>query len=113
MAGEASPNHGPIDLVPRDGLFEGQVAVLGETRLSGTVRGSLRGPGQLILEKDARVEGVIECETVSSRGEILGPVVARTRAHFADGARFEGDLEAPILELDGDVVWIGTARVGG
>ena len=99
-------------LVPRDGLFEGQVAIVGETLIEGTVRGSLQGSGELVLGAEARVEGRIECDVISSRGEIEGPVVARRHAHFADGARFEGDLEAPAVEVDGDVVWNGAARVG-
>jgi cytoskeletal protein CcmA (bactofilin family) len=101
-----------VALVPREGFFEGLVAVLGETRVEGTVRGSLRGPGELVIGPEARVEGVVECSVVSSRGTIVGPVVARSRAHFGDGAHFDGDLDAPAVEVDGDVVWNGVARVG-
>lgn len=102
-----------VALVPREGFFEGLVAVFGRTRVEGTVRGSLRGPGELSLGPEARVEGIVECDVVSSRGVIIGPVVARTRAHFGDGARLEGNLDAPTVEVDGDVVWNGVARVGG
>lgn len=99
-------------LVPPGGFFEGQVAVMGRTRIAGTVRGSLRGPGELVLDPGARVEGVIECDVVSSRGAIVGPVVARRRAHLGNGARFEGDLDAPAVAIDDQAVWIGIARVG-
>ena len=113
--GESPESAGSSDvaLVPRDGIFEGQVALLGRTRIEGTVRGSLRGSGELVLGPKARVEGVVECDVVSSRGVIVGPVVARIRAHFGDGAHFEGDLDTPTVEVDGQVVWIGVARVGG
>ena len=102
-----------VPLVPPKGSFEGQVAILGRTRVEGCVRGSLRGPGELVLGPEARIEGIIEVDAVSSRGTILGPVVARIRARFGDGARFEGDLDAPRVEVDGDVVWNGVARVSG
>jgi cytoskeletal protein CcmA (bactofilin family) len=98
-------------LVPKAGIFEGQIAEVGETRIEGTVLGSLRGPGTLSLGSEARVEGRIECETVSSFGTIMGPIVARKRVHLGDGACFEGDLVAPAIEVDGDVVWNGKARV--
>ncbi len=102
-----------VALIPREGLFEGQVAIHGQTRVEGTVRGNLRGSGELVLGREARVEGRVECDVVSSQGEIIGPVIARIRAHFADGARLEGDLDAPSVEIEGDVVWNGVARVGG
>ncbi|MAG32552.1 MAG: hypothetical protein CL908_16840 [Deltaproteobacteria bacterium] len=100
-------------LVPCGGVFEGQVAILGATRIEGTVRGSLRGPGELILGRDARVEGVIDCDVLSSRGEVIGPIVARSRVHLAMGARCEGDLEAPVVLIDDEAVWNGRARIGG
>jgi cytoskeletal protein CcmA (bactofilin family) len=102
-----------IPLVPRGGFFEGLVAVLGRTRIEGTVRGSLRGTGELSLGPESRVEGAVECDVLLSRGVIVGPVVAHARAHFGDGAHLEGDLDAPSVEVDGDVVWNGVARVGG
>lgn len=119
-ASEANTSHGAAiqqtgetpALVPRDGRFEGQIAVVGETRIDGQVLGSLRGPGMLVLGPSARVEGSIECEVVDSRGEIIGPVTARIRARLGPGTRFEGNLEAPVLEVDDDAVWNGAARVG-
>jgi len=102
-----------VPLVPRGGFFEGMVAILGRTRVEGTIRGSLRGPGELVLGPEARVEGVVECDLVLSRGVIIGPVVARIGAHFGDGAHLDGDLDAPTVEIEGDVVWNGVARVGG
>jgi len=111
--GAAVDQAGPSPtLIPPDGLFEGQIAVVGETRIDGQVRGSLRGPGSLVLGPTAQIEGPIECETVHSQGRIMGPVVARSRAHLGAGAHFEGDLEAPTLEVDDDAIWNGEARVG-
>ena len=100
-----------LALVPRAGFFEGQIAIVGKTRIDGTVLGSLQGPGHLVLGTEARVEGRIECTSLSSRGEIVGPVVAKRQAHFDEGARFEGDLVASAVQVDGDVVWNGKARV--
>jgi cytoskeletal protein CcmA (bactofilin family) len=102
-----------VALIPAGGSFEGQVALQGETRVEGAVRGSLRGSGELVLGPDARIEGIVECDVVSSSGAIIGPVAARVGAHFADGAYFDGDLEAPSVEIEGDVIWNGVARVGG
>ncbi len=119
-SGEPNTSHGAAiqqtsetpALVPRDGRFEGQIAVVGETRIDGEVHGSLRGPGMLVLGASARIEGPIECEVVESSGEIIGPVTARSRVHLGPGTRFEGNLDAPLLEVDDDAVWNGVARVG-
>jgi cytoskeletal protein CcmA (bactofilin family) len=110
--GRASAASTGVALVPRGGFFEGQIAILGQTRIEGTVRGSLRGAGELVLGREARVEGVVECDAFSSRGEMIGPVVAHTRAHLGEGAHLEGDLEGPAVEVDDGVIWNGVARIG-
>lgn len=99
-------------LVPRGGSFEGQVAIVGPTRIEGSVRGSLRGPGELFVGSEARVEGRVECEGITSEGEILGPVAVRTKARFGPGARLDGDLQAPVVVFDEDAVWNGRAEIG-
>ncbi len=107
----AQPEDAP-PLVPSGGFFEGQVAVVGDTRIEGTVQGSLRGPGRLVLHAGARVEGVVECDRVDAQGRILGPVKAGRLARFGPGAEIEGDDEAPALEVSDDAIWNGRARIG-
>ncbi len=112
-AESAATNHdGGPPLVPQDGLFEGQVAVVGDTRIAGAVIGFLRGPGTLHLEPTAVIEGPIDCAALESQGRIVGTVHARRRAHLGPGSHFEGDLEAPVLEVDEDALWHGKARIG-
>ena len=102
-----------VPLIPADGVFEGQVSVQGQTRIDGTIRGTLRGTGRLELGPQSRVEGDIECEDVRSEGAIVGPVVAHHRAELGPGARLEGDLTAPVVKVHDSAVWNGVAKVGG
>jgi len=103
---------GDLALVPRGGSFDGQVAIVGPTRIEGHVRGSLRGPGELYVGTAARVEGRVECEALESDGEIVGPVSVRTRARFGAGARLDGDLQVPVVAFDDDAIWNGRAQIG-
>ena len=99
-------------LVPREGVFEGQVALVGETRIEGAVAGTIRGSGTLLLGPQGRIEGMIECDAIVSQGEIVGPVVARDRAELSSGAHFEGDLRSPVVRVAEDAVWNGVAHIG-
>lgn len=99
-------------LVPAGGVFEGQIAVVGETRIDGRVQGTLRGPGALVLGPEADVEGPIDCEGVVARGRIVGPVKARACVRLGRGTRLEGDVSAPRIEVDDEARWTGKARIG-
>ncbi len=101
-----------VPLVPADGVFEGQIAILGETRIEGTVRGTVRGSGRLELGPDGRIEGIVECDEVWSHGTIVGPVTALCRVHLYSGALMDGDLDTPRVEVSDSAIWNGVARVG-
>jgi len=109
-SGPPSPSHEV--LVPFGGAFEGQVAITGPTRIDGSVRGSLRGTGDLVLGAGGRIEGRVECESLESEGEIVGPVSVRTRVRLAAGARVDGDLQAPIVSLDEEAILNGRVQIG-
>ena len=99
-------------LVPANGYFEGQIAVVGETRISGTVQGSLRGPGHLTIDSGAQVDGVIDCDSLAASGRITGPVQARHQVHLLAGAHLEGSIDAPSIYMMDDAIWNGKARIG-
>lgn len=101
-----------IPLVPVGGVFEGQVAVQGQTRIEGIVRGTLRGTGRLELGPEARVEGRVECEEVCSEGAVLGPIAAHRRVELRPGSILEGDLVTPLAQVSDRAVWTGKAHVG-
>ena len=99
-------------LVPPHGLFGGQVVVVGETVIAGTVHGSLRGPGHLKLAQGAQVKGEIECDVVECHGTITGPVTAHQSVYLGPGTHLEGDLAAPTIQIEDEAIWNGSARVG-
>ncbi len=99
-------------LVPEGGVFEGQVALVGETRIDGWIRGRVRGEGRLLLGPTGRIDGVVECDEVDSEGVVQGPIHALHRLRLGPAARVEGAVEAPSIEVCPTAVWNGTARVG-
>jgi cytoskeletal protein CcmA (bactofilin family) len=99
-------------LVPEGGVFEGQVALVGETRIEGVIRGRVRGEGRLLLGPRGRIEGVLECDEVDCEGVVQGPIHARRSLRLGPDARLEGDVETPKMEVCPTAVWNGTARVG-
>ena len=99
-------------LVPEGAVFEGEVVVLGDTRIEGRVEGSLRGAGRVEIGPRAQIFGPLDCDEVDSQGSIQGPIVARVRVRLRSGARLRGDLTAPLVEVCEDALWTGRARVG-
>ena len=101
-----------LALVPAGGIFEGEIALLGPTRIEGTVQGTIRGPGKLIIQPGAYVEGAVDCEALDCHGRIRGSVIARDHVRLGAGSELEGDLDTDALLMDPESVWNGAARIG-
>ena len=101
-----------LPLVPEGGFFEGQIAVVADTRIDGRVAGTLRGNGRLEVGSQARIEGQVECEELIGHGTVIGPISAHRRTKLGAGARVDGDVVSPALEVADEAVWNGTARIG-
>lgn len=101
-----------LPLVPAGGLFEGQIAVVADTRIDGRVTGTLRGEGRLEVGPRARIEGEIECDELIVYGAVNGPVSTHQRTRLEAGSRLDGDVSSPALRVADEAVWNGAARIG-
>jgi cytoskeletal protein CcmA (bactofilin family) len=85
-------------------VFGAGIRVKGSVRgaedivLQGRIDGTVALPqNQLTIEQGARVEGNIDAESVTLRGELTGDAAVSDRVQLDPGARVVGDLRAERL----------------
>lgn len=76
-------------VVEADAVFEGLLAFPRDARVEGTLRGEVRGAGQLEIGTGGRVEGTVEAEVVTVAGVLVGEVSARSALEVLGGGRVE------------------------
>lgn len=81
-------------------IVEGSLELKSNLRLEGTVTGEVRCEGVLLMSKDAKITGNIECAELKSEGKILGNVNASDRIELKGASDLQGDVKCQSIEID-------------
>ena len=68
--------------------------------------------GDIVVERKGHVRASVKAGKLTVKGEVNGNVVARGLVQLGKTARFKGDLEAPLLCIEGGAVLNGFLRIG-
>jgi len=79
--------------------FEGKILFQGDARIEGTARGEVHGDGTLVIAKSGVAEANIIVDRLIVEGRLRGEVRAKSGVEIAAGARLEGRLVTPKLQV--------------
>ena len=92
--------------------LNGDIQTDGVIRIEGTVEGSIRADGEVLIARGGLVKGDIHTHRAIIGGRILGSLKADERVEIEDGALVEGDLMCPCLvvqeggQINGQVLMV-------
>jgi cytoskeletal protein CcmA (bactofilin family) len=104
-AGDLNTRLAAASRVARGMTLTGNITSQGDIVIDGTMRGEIRGLNVLI-GKDASVDGPITADRVTIEGYVCGQVVA-DHIHLASSARVNGDLSSKNLTIIKGAVFLG------
>jgi cytoskeletal protein CcmA (bactofilin family) len=93
--------------------FRGDIVVDGFVRVDGDVRGSIRASGKIVVSEAARCEASLVARAAVIGGVVRGDVCVSERLTILDGGVIVGNVFAPRLDADGDVLIHGDVEVSG
>ena len=100
-------------LLGPDSSFRGDLVVDGFVRVDGDLRGSIRTTGKIIVSELARCDASIIARSAVIGGVIRGDVCVLERLTILDGGVIVGNVFAPKLDADGEVLIHGDIEVSG
>ncbi len=100
-------------LLGPDSSFRGDLVVDGFVRVDGDVRGSIRTSGKIIVSELARCDASIIARSAVIGGVVRGDVCVLERLTILDGGVIVGNVFAPKLDADGEVLIHGDIEVSG
>ncbi|MBN2875162.1 MAG: polymer-forming cytoskeletal protein [Spirochaetales bacterium] len=100
-------------LLGPESSFRGDLVVDGFVRVDGDMRGSIRASGKVVVSESARCDASIVARAAVVGGVVRGDVCVSERLTILDGGVIVGDVFAPRLDADGDIVIHGDVAVPG
>jgi cytoskeletal protein CcmA (bactofilin family) len=68
--------------------------------IEGTVEGSLRSEGTIVLGRDAMVRGEVSAREVAISGVVVGTIRCSERLDVFKSAKIAGTIQAPVLKME-------------
>jgi len=100
-------------LLGPDSSFRGDIVVDGFARVDGNLRGVLRSNGKVVISELARCDASIMAVSAVIGGVVRGDVFVTERLSLQPGAVIVGNVFAPLLDAEGDIVIHGFIEVSG
>lgn len=100
-------------LLGPDSSFRGDLVVDGFVRIDGDVRGSIRASGKIVVSESARCDASLVARSAVIGGVVRGDVCVSERLTILAGGAVVGNVFAPRLDADGDVLIHGDIEVAG
>jgi len=93
--------------------FRGDLVVEGFVRVDGDLRGSIRASGKVVVSESARCDASLVARSAVIGGVVHGDVCVTERLTILSGGIIVGNVFAPRLDADGDVIIHGDIEVTG
>ena len=95
-----------------DVVFKGELSFEKPVRLQGRLEGSVRTPGKLHIDREAKVQADVRAGAISIEGQVRGNLAAMERIELKATSDYEGDLQASKLIVEEGAVFKGQVSVG-
>lgn len=89
-------------LIAKSSTITGDIEFGGVLHVQGYVKGQItvsNDQGQLVIDKDGRVEGEIHVPHIIINGHVIGDVYATEKLELAENARIEGNVTYETIEM--------------
>src|SRR2546427_10516133 len=100
-----------VMLGPRDRVI-GQIYIEGDLRVGGVVEGEVEATGDVEIDDLAKVKASVAGRDVSIRGQVNGAIVARKRLVVARSGSLVGDVRVQRLVIQDGASFSGKASMG-
>lgn len=94
-------------IIGKGTVINGDFIVLGSVRVDGTVDGSVKSNGTLIMGAAGKITGNIEAAVAIIGGEVCGDIIAPDKVEITETAKVIGDLKTNLIVIDEKAIFQG------
>ena len=86
----------------------GDILSNGDFRIDGSLKGSVKSKGKVVVGNSGKIEGEIICQNADISGEIVAKIVVHELLSIKSNARIKGDIFTSKLAIEPGAKFTGT-----
>jgi cytoskeletal protein CcmA (bactofilin family) len=93
-------------------VIKGDIEAKDDFRINGTLIGTIRSSGKVVLGASGSIEGEMICLNAVVEGKVKGKVQVKELLSLSESARIEGDIQTGSLSIEPGAVFTGSCIMG-
>jgi cytoskeletal protein CcmA (bactofilin family) len=91
--------------------INGDVESDGGFRIDGTINGTLKTPGKVVIGKEGKVDGTLECNNADIEGSFSGKLIVQGLLSLKSTATIKGDVFTEKLAVEPGATFNATCKM--
>ena len=104
---------GALNIVGAGTSIEGNVISSGDIRIDGSLKGTVKTRGKLVVGPSGNVEGEVYCQNADISGSIRGKVNVTELLSLKGTAKLSGEISTGKLSIEPGADFSGSCSMGG
>ncbi len=109
----SNSNHNEQNRIAAGTLITGDISGKGCFRIEGTLEGSLKTPGKVVISKGGLLTGSLECNNADIEGSFKGKLIVKEVLTLRSPAHIEGEVITGKLAVEPGAVFNATCEMNG
>tara|TARA_B100000929_G_C15479461_1_gene410685 strand:+ start:699 stop:1097 length:399 start_codon:yes stop_codon:yes gene_type:complete len=110
---KTSNNQNEQNRIAAGTLITGEISGKGCFRIEGTLEGSLKTPGKVVISEGGLINGTLECENADIEGSFNGKLFVKGTLTLRAQAKIEGEVIVGKLAVEPGAVFNATCEMNG
>ncbi len=108
-----SSNQNEQNRIAAGTLITGEISGKGCFRIEGTLEGSLKTPGKVVISEGGLINGTLECDNADIEGRFKGKLLVKEVLTLRSSANIEGEVITGKLAVEPGAIFNATCEMNG
>ena len=105
-------NNSVVNIIGQGTSILGDINSNGDIRVDGTLKGSIKTEGKVVLGKEGIVEGDVMCQNADISGIIKAKITVSNLLSLKETAKLNGDIVTNKLSIEPGAEFTGSCSMG-
>lgn len=105
-------NKESINIIGHGTIVKGDINSTGDLRIDGTLKGSIKTEGKLVLGQKGHIEGDVACQNADISGKIDAKITVSSLLSLKETAKLNGDIITSKLSIEPGATFTGSCSMG-
>jgi len=113
MSKKETPELSTVNLIAKGTTIKGEIISSGDFRIDGSLTGSIKSSGKVVIGSTGKVDGDINCQNAEVEGELKVKIIVRELLSLKATSVMRGEIITSKLSIEPGAILTGTCNMDG